>query len=82
MKKKLLTLALILLAIGLVFLVLTYLCFHYVTDEGITTTWHPEAGKPFVTLYLGLFGVNMISFAAISSLAAITVFNDKKENKK
>ena len=80
MDKKLLKLSLILLIIGLVFFILTYFCFHYVTDDGITTTWHPEAGKPFVTLYLGVFATVMTSASAISALSAITVFKKDKEN--
>ena len=80
MDKKLLKLSLIFLAIGLVFFLLTYFCFHYVTDEGFTTTWQPEAGKPFVTLYLGVFATIMTSAAAISALTAITIFKKEKEN--
>ena len=79
MRKKIFKLSLILALIGVIFLVLSYFCFHYVTDEGITTVWHPEAGKPFVTLYIGVFGVIMVAAGAISSLYALVLL-DKEEN--
>ena len=49
MKKKLLKLSLITLIIGISVMLIAYFFFHFVTDDGITLTWHPEAGKPFVT---------------------------------
>ncbi len=74
MRKRLLRLALCLVLIGLVMFILTYFCFHYVTDEGITLTWHPEAGKPFVTLYLGVFATAMVAASAVSALSAVFLF--------
>lgn len=74
MRNKLLRLALCLVLIGLVAFILTYFCFHFVTDEGITLTWHPEAGKPFVTLFLGVFATVMVSASAISALSAVFLF--------
>ena len=40
-KKKLLKLSLITLIIGLCVLAIAYFFFHFVTDDGITFTWHP-----------------------------------------
>ena len=74
MRNKLLRLALCLVLIGLVAFILTYFCFHFVTDEGITLTWHPEAGKPFVTLFLGVFATLMVSASALSALSAVFLF--------
>ncbi len=74
MRNKLLRLALCLVLIGLVAFILTYFCFHFVTDEGITLTWHPEAGKPFVTLFLGVFATVMVSASAVSALSAVFLF--------
>ena len=54
-RKNLLKLSLITLIIGLLVLAIAYFFFHFVTDEGITLTWHPEAGKPFVTDFIGIF---------------------------
>lgn len=79
MRKKLLKLALWLLIIGAVAFLLTYFCFHYVTDDGITFTWHAEAGKPFVTLFLGVFASAMISGSVISLITAYTLFDGERE---
>ena len=79
MRNRLFKLSLILALIGVLFLVLSYFCFHYVTDSGITLQWHPEAGKPFVTLYIGVFGVIMLAAGAIGSLAGLLLF-EKEEN--
>lgn len=35
--------------LAVVLLVLAFVLFHYLTDNGFTTVWRPEAGKPFVT---------------------------------
>ncbi len=79
LRSKVFKLSLILAIIGVVFLVLSYFCFHYVTDEGITTVWHPEAGKPFVTLYIGVFGVFMLAEASILALSGLVLFNKEEK---
>ena len=58
---------------GLIVLLLTYFCFHYVTDSGITLTWHAEAGKPFVTFFIGVFGVLLI-WSSVTSLLISKIF--------
>lgn len=35
--------------LAVVLLVLAFVLFHYLTDNGFTTVWQPEADKPFVT---------------------------------
>ena len=77
MKKKFLKLSLITLIVGLVFLILAFFTFHFVTDEGITLVWHPEAGKPFVTELIGDFGVLNLVVSFVSMLTAYIFFNDK-----
>lgn len=52
--------------------------FHFVGDEGIRE-WQPEAGKPFVTDLIGMFGVLFLWSSAMSLILALTVFNDKKK---
>lgn len=79
MRNKIFKLSLILALVGVLFLVLSYFCFHYVTDDGITTVWHPEAGKPYVTLYIGMFGVIMLAEGAVGALCGLLLF--KKEEK-
>lgn len=73
-KKKLLKLSLVCLIIGLAVLAIAYFFFHFVTDEGITLTWHPEAGKPFVTDLIGMLGVLFIWSSAMSLISAFIFF--------
>ena len=54
-RKNFLKLSLVSFVISLVLLAIAYYFFHYVTDSGFTLTWHPEAGKPFVTDMIGQF---------------------------
>ena len=36
-------------ALAVVLFILSFVLFHYLTDNGFTTVWQPEAGRPFVT---------------------------------
>lgn len=74
MKRKLYKLSLIMLIIALGVLLVNYFFFHFVTDEGITLTWHPEAGKPFVTDLIGTLGVLFIWSSAMSLISAFIFF--------
>lgn len=74
-KSNLRKLSLICLIIGLVVMAIAYFCFHFVTDDGITLTWHPEAGKPFVTDMIGIFGVMFIWGSAMSFISSFIFFN-------
>jgi hypothetical protein len=81
-RKKFLKLSLITCIIGVFVLAVAYFFFHFVTDEGVTLTWHPEAGKPFVTELIGNFGV-LFFFASVISLLIAFIFcdnGDKKDN--
>lgn len=78
MQKKLLKLSLIMIIIAAVIFVINYFFFHFVTDDGITTVWQPEAGKPFVADLIGNLGVLFIFGSAVNLLFALIVFNDKK----
>ncbi len=69
-RKTLYKFSLILLLIGLLVLAIAFYFFHFVTDEGPTFTYHEEAGKPFVTMLIGFFGVQFIFASALSALAA------------
>lgn len=75
-KKSLLKFSLILLIVGLCVLAIAYFFFHFVTDEGITLTWHPEAGKPFVSDMIGQLGVLFLFGSAVSLIAALVFFED------
>lgn len=69
-------LSLITLIIGLIILIISYFTFHFVTDEGITLTWHPEAGKPYVTILIAIFGVLFIFSSAISFIISLVFFKE------
>ena len=56
--------------------------FHFVNDSGITFTWQPEAGKPFVTDMAAQLGVLFIFASAISFIASIVFFKEDKVDKK
>lgn len=80
MRKNILKLSIITFIVGVVFLALAFFFFHFVTDSGITLTWHEEAGKPFVTELIGDFGVFNIATGFVSLLIYF-IFKDKKEEK-
>ena len=73
-KQKLFKLSLITLAIGVGLLAIAYFFFHFVTDSGITLTWHPEAGKPFVTDMIGQLAVLFLFASSMSALSALVFF--------
>ena len=73
-KQKLLKLSLVCLIIGAVVLLIGYFFFHFVTDAGITFTWHPEAGKPYVSELIGDLGVLFLFASAISAISALVFF--------
>ena len=73
-KKQLQKLSLICLIIGVVVMLLTFYCFHFVTDEGLTLTYHEEAGKPFVTDMLGVFGVLFLFASAMSFIVSLVKY--------
>ena len=60
------------------FLIIAFLTFHFVTDEGITLIWHAEAGKPYITELFGDFGVLNLVVSFVSLLISFIFFNDKK----
>ena len=80
MREKLLKLSLVSVIISAVCFVINYFFFHFVTDEGITLTWQPEAGKPFVADLIGIFATLWLFAAAFSLVAALVL--TEKENRK
>ena len=77
MKKKFLKLSLITFIVGILFLVISFFTFHFVTDQGITLVWHEEAGKPFVTELIGDFAILNIATSFITLLIALVFFNEE-----
>ncbi len=59
---------------------INYYVFHFVTDDGLTLTWHEEAGKPFVTDLIGQLGT-LLTFGSIASfLVGAVVFKKDEKN--
>ena len=81
MKQKLLKFSLCLLLVAVGIFIINYFFFHFVTDDGISLTWQPEAGKPFVADLIGNLGVLFIFGSAVSFIASIIFFADDKNNK-
>lgn len=82
MKKKLLILSLICFLLALSFFVIAYFMFHYMTPDGcFTPVWHEEAGKPFVTMLVGVAGAFFFTDAIVISLSAFLLGNMAKKTK-
>ena len=81
MRRKLLKLSLIELGISAVCFIINYFFDHFVTDEGITLTWQPEAGKPFVALLIGIFATLFLFGAVVSALSAAVLFDKESKDK-
>ena len=79
-RKRLFKLGVIFLIMALVVFAINYYVFHYVTDDGLTLTWHEEAGKSFVTDLIGQLGT-LLTFGSISSflVGGVVFKNDKKK---
>ena len=80
-KQKLFKLSIITLIIGILLIGIDYFFFHFVTDSGITLTWHPEAGKPFVTDMIGQLAVLFVFASAMSAISALVFFDGKDSEK-
>ena len=87
MKTRLYRLSLYFLLIALGCFALSYGFFHFVTDAGITLVWQAEAGKPFVTLLVGILATLFLFASAVSALSARVLFtenpktNNEQQNK-
>ena len=58
--KKYRKLSLVLFAVAVVLFVINYFVFHYVTDDGIVLIKQEEAGKPFITMLIGVLATNFL----------------------
>lgn len=79
MKKKLQKLSLVTGISSVFVFIIDFLVFHFVTDEGISLIFQPEAGKPFLAELIGQLGVHLLA-AAVISLMISTIFFPKSEN--
>lgn len=69
-RKRLYKLSVACLIVAVIVFIINYFVFHYVTDDGITFVWHPEAGNPFVTDLIGILGADMVFASIVSALCA------------
>ena len=76
-RKELLKFSLITIIIGVLLFALTFFFFHFVTDEGISLVWHEEAGKPLVTLLIGVLGILFV-FASATSLIISLILKERE----
>ena len=74
-RKNLLKVSLYSLIISAVIFVINYFFYHFVTDDGITITWQPEAGKPFVADLIGQLGVLMLFLSIATLLIGLICYN-------
>ena len=83
MRDKLLKLSLWQVIIAAFVFAVNYFFFHFVTDNGISLTWQPEAGKPFVADLIGQLGVLFLFGAVFCLLCALILCdkNDRNEEK-
>ena len=79
MRSKLFKLSGISAAMAVIVFVINYFFYHFVTDEGISTVFNPEAGKPFVADLIGQLGIHFVFLAIASFLIALVVFPKKDE---
>ena len=80
-KNKFLKLSLYTFIMFVFVMIVNYFFFHFVTDDGITTQWQPEAGKPFVADLIGVFGV-LFLFTSVLSLFIAFIFYKEEGGKK
>ena len=79
-RKKFFKLALWMFIAFAVVMVISYFFYHFVTDTGISLTWQPEPGKPFVSNMIANFGV-LFLFGSVTSVF-LALLCDKDEEKK
>ena len=81
MKNKLNKFSLVSFISSAVVFIINYFFFHFVTDDGISLVWHPEAGKPFVADLIGQLGVSLL-FLAIAAWMIGVIFCPKAKKEK
>lgn len=77
MRRKLFKLSLAQLIASAVTFLINYFFYHFVTDDGISAVWQPEAGKPFVSEMIGTLATLFLFGAAVSLMAAF-IFTKKE----
>lgn len=78
MKQKFLKLSRLSYGLSLLIFALDFFMYHFVTDNGISLVFREEAGKPFVTLLLGILGVLFLFSSILSLLIARIFYSEEK----
>lgn len=73
--KKYMKLSLVLFVTAVVLFVINYFVFHYVTDDGIVLIKQEEAGKPFITMLIGVLATNFL-FSSIYVFIKGKIYGD------
>lgn len=75
MRKKCFTMAAVSFATALAVFALDYCLFHYLDADGsFTAVFHTEPAKPYITFYVGIWGVLHFGAAVISAMAGVIFF--------
>ena len=79
MKKKWKLLSVWSFVMSLAIFALAYYMYHYLTADGsFTTVFQEEAGKPFVTMLVGVWGVFFLFGSVMSFLVSQIFFHKEK----
>lgn len=78
LRKNLYRLAIVCLLLAVVVFAINYVAFHFLTDDGFTTVWQPEPGKPFVTNLIGMLGADLVFASIISALCGKVLLKKEK----
>lgn len=79
MKRKFMRLSLWCFLLALAIFFLSYEFYHHFTPAGVfTSVWQAEAGKPFVTLLLAIWGVLFLFGSNISLLIALVIYGSRE----
>ena len=77
MRKRLIKLSLLQLLVSVVTFGINYLVYHFVTDEGFTSVWQAEVGKPFVSMLIGVLATLVLFGSAVTAMSAFVIFDRK-----
>lgn len=77
-KKNLRIFSLWCLILGIVIFIVSYIMFHFLTDNGFTMEFNEEPGKPFITNMVADLGVLFVFSSIISFMASCIFFKKDK----
>ena len=78
-RNKLLKFSLYSIIIVTIIFVINYFFYHFLTDDGFTTIFQEEPGKPFVANLIGQLGTLFVFLSGSSLLAAFVIYDKKND---